>query len=177
MLASSPLRRPRFATLPATALNRAARSTRACALDDGQEALAERDARLSAKKRVTESSPPLTMRDASLTLIDLTAFTRSVLASGTAASAARFIAVTRSSTRCCCPAKRSSFAPSSRKPAAGCAPWVAEEAIGAAEQPYRRDRPSLERRADADDRVGVAGLGRAGDARRDRSEPARRANS
>ena len=63
----------------------------------------------TAKNFVTESSPPVTIRRASSTLIDLTADTSSVLASGTAASAARFIAVTRSSTCFCWPVSRASL--------------------------------------------------------------------
>jgi len=53
---------------------------------------------LAEKKSVTDVGPPRTTCNASSTLMALTVFTNSGLAMGTAASAARFIAVISSST-------------------------------------------------------------------------------
>ena len=111
---------PMPAALPATALKRAARSTFAVSrLTIGRKRSPSGARVLPAKNFVTESWPPATMPRASPRLIDFTADTSSALASGTAASAARFIAVTSSSTRFCWPVNLSTLAASLRKPGSG----------------------------------------------------------
>ena len=112
---------------------------------------------LPAKNWVTELSPPVTILRASSTLIDLTALTSSAFASGTAASAARFIAVTSSSTRFCWPVAFSSLAASFEEAGQRNAHLrVAEEAVGPAEQADRGDRAALQRGAHAGRRIGLA---------------------
>jgi hypothetical protein len=74
---------------------------------------------LRAKKSVTEVGPPRTIDSASSTLNAPTVASSSSFASGTACSAARFIAVTSSSTRFFCPSLDSSLAASSSMPGSG----------------------------------------------------------
>jgi peroxiredoxin len=74
---------------------------------------------LRAKKSVTEVAPPRTMPSASSTLMSRAAFNSSCRACGTAASAARFMAVISSSTRFFWPSVDNSLAASSRPPGRG----------------------------------------------------------
>ena len=112
---------------------------------------------LAAKKSVTEVSPPRTIFTASSTDIVCTAFSSSGLAAGTACSAARFIEVTRSSTRCSWPMARSIeaalfSAPGKRNPHLR----VVEEAAGPAQQGHGAVGAALQRRAHARGRLGLA---------------------
>mmetsp|Transcript_59247 Transcript_59247/g.139698 ORF Transcript_59247/g.139698 Transcript_59247/m.139698 type:complete len:208 (-) Transcript_59247:218-841(-) len=117
MLASSLRTRPRPAAFLATALYLSASATRSVArVTMGRNSRPSGSRVLPAKNCVTESSPPLRIFSPSSTLMSRTALTSRGLAAGTAASAARFIAVTSSSSLPPWPVARSSLATSRRCP-------------------------------------------------------------
>ena len=120
MFASSFLSKPSPAALPANALYLSASATFSVAFVTIGRNVTDSGARvLPAKKSVTALSPPVRICLPSSTLIAFTALTSSVFACGTAASAARFIAITSSSMRFCWPVYFSTFAASFRKPGSG----------------------------------------------------------
>jgi hypothetical protein len=119
-LASSFFTTPRLTPLPATALYFSASDTFSVAwVTIGRKVRPSGSRVFSAKKLVTEVSPPVRIFFASLTLMALTALVSSVFDWGTAASAARFMAVTSSSTFCPWPSVRSSLAALSSAPGSG----------------------------------------------------------
>ena len=100
------------------------------------------------------------MRRPSSTLIERTALTSSVFASGTAASAARFIAVTSSSTRLLLPGEAQQLGGFVQEAGQRYADLrIAEEAIGATEQLDRGRRAALQRGADAGGGVRLGQVG------------------
>ena len=120
MLASSFFTSPIPAALPANWLYFSAKPTFSVAwVTTGRNLTASGERVFSAKKPVTAVAPPDRMFFASITLMDFTAPTSKSFARGTAASAARFMAVTSSSTRVPWPRVFNSLAASARNPGKG----------------------------------------------------------